>query len=80
MGLLDRAMVPEGLTLAQLRVKYPRDSFFSKGVRPAVFAVDRLEHETGSDERYPDRHKLILRFDLARGCYATIVTRRIAMG
>ena len=80
MGLLDRALVPEGLTLAQLRVKYPRDSFFSKGVRPAVFAVDRLEHETGSDERYPDRHKLILRFDLARGCYATIVTRRIAMG
>ena len=77
--LLDRVLAPEGLTLAQLRVKYPRDSFFSKGVRAALFTVDRLEHETGSDERYPGRHRLTLRFELARGCYATIVTRRIAM-
>jgi tRNA pseudouridine13 synthase len=76
---MDRVLAPEGLTLAQLRVKYPRDSFFSKGVRQAVFAVDRLEHQSGDDDRYPGRQKLTLRFELPRGCYATILTRRISL-
>jgi tRNA pseudouridine13 synthase len=79
-GLLNRVLAGEGLALGQLRVKYPRDSFFSKGSRAAVFAVDRLEHEVGSDEQCPGRRKLVLRLELPRGCYATIVTRRIALG
>ena len=79
-GLLDRVLAGEGLALGQLRVKYPRDSFFSRGSRAAVFAVDRLEHEVGSDEQCPGRRKLVLRLELPRGCYATIVTRRIALG
>jgi tRNA pseudouridine13 synthase len=75
--LMDRVLAPERLTLGQLRVKYPRDSFFSKGSRPAVFSVDRLEHQRGDDQRYPGRQRLTLRFELPRGCYATILTRRI---
>jgi tRNA pseudouridine13 synthase len=77
--LMDRVLAPEGLTLAQLRVKYPRDSFFSKGARRAIFSVDPLEHQVGDDDRYPGRQRLTLRFELPRGCYATILTRRITL-
>ncbi len=77
--LMDRVLAPEGLTLAQLRVKYPRDSFFSKGSRPAVFGVAGVEHEDAADDRHPGRRKLTLRFELPRGSYATILTRRLGM-
>jgi tRNA pseudouridine13 synthase len=77
--LMDRVLAPEGLTLHQIRVKYPRDSFFSKGSRPAVFRADRIDHAEGDDEHCPERRKLTLRFELPRGSYATILTRRLGL-
>ena len=77
-ALYDQVLVREGIELRQVRVKYPRDAFFSKGDRPAVFRPGDLVHETGSDELYPDRHKLTLRFMLRRGSYATILVKRVS--
>ena len=37
--LYDEVLAAEGLELRQIRVKYPRDSFFSKGERPANMAA-----------------------------------------
>jgi tRNA pseudouridine13 synthase len=65
------------LELRQLRVKYPRDSFFSKGHRAVAVAVANLEAEAADDEMYPGRKKLALRFDLPRGSYATILVKRL---
>ncbi|MFN0053443.1 MAG: tRNA pseudouridine(13) synthase TruD [Planctomycetales bacterium] len=65
------------LELREMRVKYPRDSFFSKGERAAMVAVQNLTHETGEDELYPGRHRLTLGFDLPRGSYATILVKRL---
>jgi len=78
--LVDRALEPLGLSLDRLRIKYPRDSFFSKGSRAAVFFARGLEHGVEDDEVYPGRQRLTVRLELPRGCYATIVTRRIALG
>jgi tRNA pseudouridine13 synthase len=54
-------------------VKYPRDSFFSKGERQATIRIREVSQTAGLDELYPRRHKLHLAFDLPRGSYATIL-------
>ena len=66
------------LEYRELRVKYPRDTFFSKGLRPTGFQPRDLKWKSEDDERFPSRRKLTVEFDLARGCYATMFIRRLA--
>lgn len=75
--LMTSVLAPYGLELRELRVKYPRDSFFSKGDRPALLRVANVAHTTGDDELYPRRQKLQLAFELPRGSYATILVKRL---
>jgi tRNA pseudouridine13 synthase len=75
--LYEQVLAKEGMELRQVRVKYPRDSFFSKGERAAVFQPGEFEHEFADDEVYPACRKVSLRFALSRGCYATILVKRI---
>jgi tRNA pseudouridine13 synthase len=75
--LYDRVLAAEGLELRQVRVKYPRDSFFSKGERPAVVTPANFSHDLALDDLYPGRHKLTLRFTLPRAAYATILVKRV---
>jgi tRNA pseudouridine13 synthase len=75
--LISEVLGEFGLELRQLRVKYPRDSFFSKGLRAAAVPVASLESQASDDDLYPGRKKLSLRFDLARGSYATILVKRL---
>jgi tRNA pseudouridine13 synthase len=42
--LVDRSLADVGLTLREIRIKYPRDSFFSKGSRSALFHARSLTH------------------------------------
>jgi tRNA pseudouridine13 synthase len=76
-ALITEVLREFGLELRQLRVKYPRDSFFSKGMRAAAVAVDNLTASPAADEIYPGRKKLSLSFDLPRGSYATILVKRL---
>jgi tRNA pseudouridine13 synthase len=62
-----------------MRVKYPRDAFFSKGPRDAVYIPAGLQHESDNDELYLGRHKLTLTFELPRGAYATILVKRLTL-
>jgi len=75
--LYDQVLAAEGIELRQVRVKYPRDSFFSKGERGVLLLPADLAHETAADDLYPGRQKLTLRFTLPRGAYATILVKRI---
>jgi tRNA pseudouridine13 synthase len=77
-SLYDQVLAAEGIELRQIRVKYPRDSFFSRGERPAVFRPGDVRHELSPDELYGGRQKLSLWFSLPRGSYATILVKRIA--
>jgi tRNA pseudouridine13 synthase len=77
-GLIEQTLERLGLTLRELRVKYPRDSFFSKGERAALVFPSRLECQLGRDELFGGRTSITLRFELPRGAYATILSRRIA--
>jgi tRNA pseudouridine13 synthase len=75
--LYDRVLAAEGIELREIRVKYPRDSFFSKGERPATLQPLDLQHAAADDDLYPGRQKLTLRFTLPRGAYATILVKRV---
>lgn len=75
--LIDDVMVAEGMELREVRVKFPRDAFFSRGERPAIFRPEYLEHTTAEDDLYPGRSRLTLQFTLRRGSYATIFVKRI---
>lgn len=76
-NLIDDVMAAEGMELREVRVKYPRDAFFSRGERPAIFRPEYLQHSTAADDMYPGRSKLTLQFTLRRGSYATIFVKRI---
>jgi tRNA pseudouridine13 synthase len=75
--LMDAVLAEEGLAEAQLKLKDFRELFFSKGDRAAHCQPETLSSESGEDERHPNRKKLILRFDLPRGSYATLIVKRI---
>ena len=79
LDLLNAVVAEEGLEKRQLRVKYPRDSFFSKSSRKTIIAIPELEFEFSDDDLYPKHKKVRLTFDLPRGSYATILIKRLTM-
>jgi tRNA pseudouridine13 synthase len=79
----ERVAAEFGLECRTLRVKYPRDSFFSRGSRAAVFQPRALSETVTQDELAertgPERRKITLRFDLPPGCYATVLIKRVTV-
>ncbi len=62
----------------QVRVKYPRDTFFSKGLRSVLLKPQALSGAVDEDELSDGRYKLQLKFELPRGAYATMIVRSIS--
>ena len=75
--LAEQAVRDAGFEWRDLRVRYPRDCWFSKGWRNAVVVPRDLAAEVAEDELHPGRHKLTLKLGLPRGSYATIVVKRL---
>jgi len=75
--LLDTILQEEQIELRELRVKYPRDSFFSKGMRRVIIHPAELSWSVADDELHESRKKLTLSFDLPRGSFATILVKRL---
>lgn len=75
--LLRQVLAAHGLEQRQLRVKYPRDSFFARGWRSAAFRPANSSAEVSDDELYPGYRKLELKFDLPKSSYATMVIKRL---
>jgi tRNA pseudouridine13 synthase len=75
--LVDEVLAAEGMELRQVRLKFPRDTFFSKGERPAIFFPANALHEVADDDFYRGKQKVTLRFELPRGAYATILVKRV---
>ncbi|QDT52824.1 tRNA pseudouridine synthase D [Caulifigura coniformis] len=77
--LVDETLSKHSLELRQIRVKYPRDSFFSKGWRKTAIRADGLSWSAGDDEMANGRRRMTLDFTLPRGSYATILIKRITV-
>lgn len=75
--LLEAVLAEEGLRREQLKIKGMRRPYFSRGERPALCLPAGLTWETAADELHPGRQKLVLGFELPRGCYATLLVKRI---
>ncbi|MEX1232199.1 MAG: tRNA pseudouridine(13) synthase TruD [Planctomycetaceae bacterium] len=73
---IERVLSEMGLSLREIRVKYPRDSFFSKGRRAALSWPGEATSAIEPDEEAKGK-KLKLGFTLAKGSYATVVIKRI---
>lgn len=76
-GSAERVLAAEGLEWSQLKIKGLRKPFFTKGERLAFVVPHGLTGEVRDDEAHPGRSKLALTFDLPRGCYATMVVKRV---
>lgn len=79
-ALMTEVLAEEGLELKQLQLKGCREMFFSRGDRAALFQPAHLGHELAADDLHPGRRKAVLRFELPRGCYATLVVKRALAG
>ena len=80
LDLYERVIGEQGLSLRELRVKYPRDNFFSKGERQAVIKPRDLRIDlTGDDDLNAGRKRVALQFVLPRGSYATILVKRLTL-
>jgi tRNA pseudouridine13 synthase len=51
--------------------------FFSKGDRPICFVPSNWTLETATDELNANRRKIVTRFELPRGSYATMLIKRL---
>jgi tRNA pseudouridine13 synthase len=77
-GIADQVLGRHGLLRRQMRVKYPRDAFFSKGYRTPLIRPWNLSADPpGPDSLYPGHLAWRLRFDLPRGCYATMLLKTL---
>jgi tRNA pseudouridine13 synthase len=76
-GVVTAVMADEGIPLDQMRIKGMQQPFFSKGERSGRVPVGNLTWEAGDDELNRGRRKLVLRFELPRGAYATMIVKRL---
>ncbi len=76
-ALVHEVVTEEGLTLRDLQVRGIRELFFSRGERSALCLPEGLTWGFEDDELAAGRLKLLLAFDLARGCYATLIVKRL---
>lgn len=78
--VVQSVLAEEGLTLHDLQIRGVREMFFSKGERAARCAPAQLTHEAAPDELNQKRSKLVLSFELPRGCYATLLVKAATGG
>lgn len=77
---IDTVLNEEGLSMDQIKLKYYKEPFFSKGNRPAFYVPEDLQHELGWDKLNKGHRKIRLTFALPRGSYATLLIKRISTG
>jgi tRNA pseudouridine13 synthase len=74
---LKEVLASVSMDVREMRLKYPRDTFFSRGDRRAMLHVPDLECGWGSDSYHPGYQCMRLTFTLPRGSYATMVIRSL---
>ena len=78
--ILGQVLESEGIRLSDLRVRQMHRIRVGGVERPAVAMPEDLgAPETAPDDLYPGRQKATLRFFLPRGCYATMLIKRLLM-
>jgi tRNA pseudouridine13 synthase len=74
---VTRVLAREQLELKDIKLKQFREPFFSKGSRAAWYIPEALKYEVGWDKLHKGNRKVKLIFSLPRGCYATMLVKRV---
>ncbi len=77
---LENILTNLEMKVHEIRLKFPRDTFFSRGVRNAWLKVADLQFAFDDDEQSEGRKKLQLLFTLPRGAYATMIVKYVTVG
>lgn len=75
---LTDVLARQNLTRREIKLDYPRDTFFSKGERTAIVLPADLEGEMADDERHAGQLLCRLNFELPRGAYATMLVSQLS--
>lgn len=75
--IAGQVLAAEGLTLSTLRIKGMQKPFFARGERPACIRPAQMRHESAADELNAGKTRLTMSFELQRGCYATMIVKRV---
>jgi tRNA pseudouridine13 synthase len=65
------------MSVREVRLKFPRDTFFSKGNREIVLRARGLTGTWCADPNLPGKSDWLLAFELPRGSYATMIIRQL---
>jgi len=74
--LLESVLAPQGMSVREMRLKFPRDTFFSKGERSVALQPTSIDSHWEDAGENSQRCHWCLRFDLPRGAYATMAIRQ----
>lgn len=77
-GILDKILERYGMQRREIRLKYPRDTFFSKGSRACWLRPKDFQFQWLADEVHAGKNALQLTFSLPRGAYATMLVKLIS--
>lgn len=76
---VERTLSRLGWGIDELRVRFPRDCYFSKESRRAVVSPRNLDWVGEDDHLNPGRRQVTLAFALPRGSYATMLIKQLAV-
>jgi tRNA pseudouridine13 synthase len=80
--IVDRVLIKEGLTLADFAIESETGNFFKTRARqvlltPDDFMISEPKKDELNSKGNTMRYKIQVSFSLPKGCYATIVTKRL---
>jgi tRNA pseudouridine13 synthase len=75
--ILNAVLAEEGFPLEEMKIRGLQKPFFSRGERDAVINVSNLSVLVEPDEQHRGREKVLLKFELPRGCYATMIIKSL---
>ena len=78
--LADAALQNYDMSMADMKVSFPRDRFFSRALRSCWLCPQQLRSEVSPDDMHTWSTKLDLAFALPSGSYATMVVRALTAG
>ncbi|HAJ56205.1 MAG TPA: tRNA pseudouridine(13) synthase TruD [Candidatus Omnitrophica bacterium] len=75
--IAEMVLQENGLTTPMFNITKIRQAYFKSTQRKAVAVPEGLTEEASADDLYPGSKKMVLKFSLARGSYATMLIKRI---
>jgi tRNA pseudouridine13 synthase len=80
--IVDRVLIKEGLTLADFGIEAETGNFFKTRARqvlltPEDFTISKPVRDEINSKGNTQRFKIQVSFSLPKGCYATLVTKRL---